>query len=110
MGYKQRNKQADPKPLPGSDLYRDPKATGKKRSGGRNKPINGPRTKRVEVDQAGKKAALKGKGREQAAKPTKGKGKQVQKNEDDYEGSDSDEDSEDEDAVIPDVSYSVGGR
>lgn len=87
MGYKAKNKQAPPQPIPGSDLYKDPKNKPLRKGSKQSKapaakgkaPVNGSKRKvdAVEAEEAPaaavkkqKKVATNGKGR-----VLKGKGK-----------------------------------
>lgn len=110
-----RKYQPDPKPLPGTTSERDSKKQGKRRSGGKNKPLHGtPAAKLAKVESAKKRQAVaavgKGKGVAKRAGGVSKKQQQQRRDSDeedeDSEGdSDEDEDEEDEDDEIPDVSW-----
>lgn len=104
-----RKYQPDPKPLPGSTADRDKAKQGKRRSGGKNKPLHGTAAaKQVKVESAKKRLqAGKGKGKEAGRSAGKGKApanrtRGSEEDEEDSEGGS--EDEEDEDEEIPDVS------
>jgi hypothetical protein len=91
MGYKAKNKQAPPQPIPGSDLYKDPRnkpaRKGKKSKAAAAPAVNGKRKADDVVEQVVKKqkkvASTNGLGR-------KGKGKAEEEDFDTEEEADDD--------------------